>query len=106
MHQEGKIIGYATNNIAEYTAVLKSLEYVLRKLSSKNKERIEIITDSLLIASQLAGKFKIKNPGLKEIFDQIKNLEIKLGLVSYKNVPRSQNYLADRLANIALDRAL
>lgn len=103
LHEEGKRIGVTTNNIAEYTAVLKSLEYVKNRYSYKAPHKIEVISDSQLIAQQLAGNWKIKNAGLKKIFDQIKMMEFDLGHVSYRNVPREQNFIADRLANKALD---
>lgn len=103
LHEEGKTIGITTNNIAEYTAVLKSLEYIKNKYSHKAPHKIEVVSDSQLIAQQLSGKWKIKNPGLKKIFDQIKMMEFDLGQVSYRNVPRAQNFIADRLANKALD---
>lgn len=104
LHQEGKAIGIATNNIAEYTAVLEALKYVLVNFSHKAPHHIEVVSDSQLIAQQLAGRFKIKNLNLKIIFDQIKAMEINLGQISYRNVPRAQNFLADRLANQALDK--
>lgn len=106
LHEEGKAIGVATNNIAEYTAVLKSLEYIKNRYFQKGPHTIEVISDSQLIAQQLAGNWKIKNSGLRNIFEQIKILEFDLGQVSYRNVPRAQNFIADRLANKALDESL
>lgn len=106
LHEEGKAIGVATNNIAEYTAVLKSLEYIKNRYSLKGPHIIEVVSDAQLIAQQLAGNWRIKNPGLKNIFEQIKMLEFDLGRVSYRNVPREQNFIADRLANQALDKEL
>ncbi len=103
LHEEGKAIGRATNNIAEYMAVFSALEYINKRWSKRSPHKIEIVTDSLLIASQLAGKFKIKNPELKKIYDKIKFMEFDLGAVFYRNVPREQNFIADRLANMALD---
>jgi ribonuclease HI len=105
LHQEGKTIGVDTNNVAEYSAVLNGLRYVVEHYSAKAPHTIEIVTDSRLVASQLSGKFKIKNENLKKIFDLIKSMEFDLGVVSYRNVPREQNFLADRMANIALDNA-
>lgn len=104
LHQQGQPIGRATNNIAEYTAVLKALQYIKDHYAAKGPHQIEIITDSQLIASQLAGLFKLKSTHLKQLFDQIKSLEFEVGLVSYRNVPRAQNFIADRLANLALDQ--
>ncbi len=106
LHQEGKTIGVTTNNVAEYTAVLESLRYIKKNFSDKHPHSIQVITDSQLIAQQLAGKFKIKSLHLKELFDLVKSLESELGKISYRNVPRAENYLADRLANQALDQKL
>ncbi len=104
LHEHGEAIGIATNNVAEYQAVLSAFEYVLEKWKNGAPHNIELITDSQLIASQLSGKYKIKNQNLKILFDQIKGLEFDLGRVEYRNVPRSQNSMADRMANLALDR--
>lgn len=103
LHQEGAKIGIATNNIAEYSAVLKSLEYIHKYFFKKAPHNIEVISDSELIVRQLSGLYKIKNPGLLTIFVKIKDLEEKLGEINYKSVPREKNFIADRLANIALD---
>lgn len=104
LHQESKRIGIATNNIAEYTAVLKALEYVKKHYSGSSSHQIELISDSLLLTKQLSGLFKIKNLKLKEIFLQIKILEMELGAISYKHTRRENNLIADRLANLALDK--
>jgi ribonuclease HI len=105
-HQEGKTIGVTTNNVAEYTAVLESLKYIKHNFTHKAPHVIEVITDSQLIASQLSGRFKIKSLHLKEYLTQIKQLEQGLGEISYRNVPRAQNFIADKLANMALDKKL
>jgi ribonuclease H / adenosylcobalamin/alpha-ribazole phosphatase len=104
LHQEGEKIGINTNNVAEYTAVLKALEYVKNNYSHKGPHQIEVVADSLLIVSQLSGKYKLKSPHLKIIFDQIKILEMEVGSVTYRHVLRANNFLADRLANQALDK--
>ena len=104
LHQEGKVLLNGTNNIAEYMAVYAALEYVKNHFSKKAPHKIEIICDSQLIAKQLSGSYKVKNPSLKEIYKKIKHLEEVLGNVSYKNVPRAENFIADKLANLALDK--
>lgn len=104
LHQEGAKIGSSTNNTAEYIAVLKSLEYIKNHYLQKGPHQIEIVTDSQLISSQLKGIYKLKSPHLKILFDQIKTLEFEVGTVSYRHVPRNQNFIADRLANKALDQ--
>ncbi|MBI2021451.1 ribonuclease HI family protein [Candidatus Daviesbacteria bacterium] len=106
LHQESKKIGLATNNIAEYTAVLFSLKYLKDHYVHKAPHQVQVLSDSKLITEQLKGNFKIKNLKLKEIYQKIKILEFELGMVFYKHVPRSKNFLADRLANKALDERI
>lgn len=104
VHQEGELIGETTNNVAEYTAVLKAFEYVNARFSGQGPHKIEVVADSRLIIEQLAGRFKIKSVRLKEIFDKIKALEEDLGKVFYRSVPREENFIADRLANLPFER--
>lgn len=103
LHQEGKVIGQTTNNIAEYTAVKEALIYVAEYLAKKAPHEIQLLTDSQLVANQLKGLFKIKNESLKEMINQIKELEARVGRVSYQYIPREKNFIADRLCNLALD---
>lgn len=102
-HQEGKTIGFATNNIAEYTAVLSAFEYIKDHFSHKAPHKITLLADSKLVVEQLSGRYKIKSPTLKVLLDKIKILEMDLGWVEYKHVYREHNFIADRLANKALD---
>lgn len=106
LYEEGGYIGIATNNVAEYTAVLSALKYVQEKYGNLAPLDIRFFMDSNLVAQQLSGRFKIKNQGLKVIIDQIKVVEMMLGLISYSHVPRERNKIADRLANQALDSRL
>lgn len=101
LHEEGKYIGVATNNFAEYSAVLSSLKYVKKHLPKASG--IAFYMDSKLVVEQLSGRFKIKSPNLKPLISEIKLLESKLGSVAYKHIPRSLNFDADSLANKALD---
>lgn len=103
LHQEGKTLGINTNNFAEYTAILEAIKYVVDHYSAKGPHQIEVRCDSLLAAQQLLGNYKIKNPVLKELYYQIKALEMDAGVVSYQHIPREENFVPDRLANIALD---
>ena len=96
-------LGIATNNIAEYKAVQLSLEALLKDFSDKLPCDVEFQGDSMLIMSQLSGKFKIKNEGLREICLKIKEIEPKVGRVTYSYTPRINNSIADSLANKALD---
>lgn len=101
VYEEGKYIGVTTNNVAEYTAVLEAFKYLKKKY--EEKLQVNLFADSRLVVEQLSGRFKIKNPNLKILFDQIKILEMEIGSVSYAHIPREKNLKADSLANKALD---
>lgn len=104
--QDGEYIGVATNNVAEYHAVIYAFVRLTRDFSKFLPAEVEFVMDSQLIANQLAGKFKIKNEGLRELYDQAKRLEERVGKVTYTYTPRANNFLADKLANMALDAQL
>lgn len=100
--QEGQCIGIATNNVAEYTGVVKSLEWVVDHITGLTS--IEIILDSELIARQMTGIYKVKNEQLRNYYLRIKRLEQTIGVqIRYTSAPRNQNKDADRLVNLALD---
>jgi probable phosphoglycerate mutase len=103
LRQEGKVLGITTNNVAEYTGVLAAYQYIAKKWAKEDLLKIELRADSRLVIEQLAGRFKIKSPHLLEIFKKIKQIEAQLGVITYKHVPRAENFIADRLANQALD---
>ena len=101
-------IGETTNNVAEYTAVIRSLEVLLeRKIYS---QKLKYILDSELIVRQIVGKYKVKLPHLKtlrqRVVDLVKDLREKgqIELMTFVNVPREQNKEADKLVNEALDK--
>jgi ribonuclease HI len=102
LYKEGKYIGQTTNNVAEYRAVLAALQYVKDHLGAVS-QGVELLADSKLVAEQLSGRYKIKAAHLKPIIEKIKVLSIEVGGVSYGHIPRSQNSVADSLANQALD---
>ena len=102
LHEEGEYIGETTNNVAEYTAVLKALKWVRSKFKSGGVQ-ISVFADSKLVAEQLSGRFKVKSAHLKLIIEKIKILGMELGGVIYNHIPREKNTEADRLANKALD---
>lgn len=104
LHEEGERIGVTTNNVAEYTAVIKAFEYIIKRFFRKAPHKIEVIADSKLLVEQLSGRFKIKSPNLRPLFEKIKIMEFDLGHVNYKSVPREENFIADRLANRAFEK--
>jgi len=98
-------IGEATNNEAEYRAVIFALKKV-KQLFGKKKVRdleIEINSDSELLVSQLRGLYKILEPRIGELFLKVWNLKIDFKNVIFNLIPRGRNKTADKLVNEALD---
>lgn len=93
-------IGKATNNVAEYTALV----IAIKRAQKYEPEEIECRLDSELVVKQLKGEYKVKEAGMKELFSQIKDL-IFFKNVTFNHVRREQNKLADKLVNEALDEA-
>ncbi|MBI3442825.1 MAG: ribonuclease HI family protein [Candidatus Sungbacteria bacterium] len=101
----GKAVGIATNNEAEYGAVIFALEKV-RALFGKEKIKemqCEVRMDSELVMRQLNGKYKIEQEHLFPLFIKVWNLRVDFGRLAFAHVPREQNREADRLVNQALD---
>lgn len=102
----GEEIGIKTNNEAEYEAIIFALKK-LKQLISKDKTKkagVEIRLDSELVASQLNGKFKIKEKNLVPLFIKVWNLKTDFKNISFRQIPREKNREADRLANEALNQ--
>lgn len=101
----GKKIGVATNNVAEYKAVIAAFSWIAKnKEKIKDDSEIRFFLDSKLVVSQLNGVFKIKNPGLRGLLFEIREKEAEANVpISYFYVPREENKNADRLVNRALD---
>lgn len=93
-------IGTATNNVAEYCALIFALQEAL----IMRVQELEVFTDSELVARQFNGEYKIKEAGLRPLFLIAKNLTRGFKDVRLGHVPRSENKLADREANRALDQ--
>jgi len=104
--KEGFYLGKATNNVAEYQAVLKALDWLLaHREKIKEIEKITFSLDSKLVVSQLNGQFKIKARNLLPLVLAIKQKENSLGVpVSYSYIPRFKNKAADLLVNQTLDQ--
>lgn len=105
--QISRKIGEATNNVAEYQAVVAALAYLRENLpngSFHRAEKIAFFLDSTLVVNQLNGIFRVKEPRLREFLLRIRTLEQEVGAsISYTSVPREKNTEADRLVNEALD---
>jgi ribonuclease H / adenosylcobalamin/alpha-ribazole phosphatase len=95
----GETIGTATNNVAEYRALVAGLE----KAQELQVDAVEVVSDSELLVKQMRGEYKVKNEALRELSIQAAQLARQIGNVSYTAVRREHNELADRLVNEALD---
>jgi len=103
--QFNQSIGIATNNDAEYQALIYALEEIKKqkeKLANDFKvEKIEFYSDSRLLVNQVKGFFKVKNGKIKEYILKIRSLEQEINLpIFYHQIPREKNKEADRLVNI------
>lgn len=97
--QVAKGIGWATNNVAEYTALLEGLNLAL----SRGVKDLLVVSDSTLLVEQMKGRFKVKHKGLKPLNQHASDLVHRFTKVVFKSVPREQNGDADRLANRGID---
>ena len=95
-----KCIGMATNNIAEYTAVI----YALQEALILKAEKVVIHTDSELLFKQVKGLYKVKHENIKPLFEQIQHLATGFKGFGIKHIPREQNKEADNLAKQAIKK--
>jgi ribonuclease H / adenosylcobalamin/alpha-ribazole phosphatase len=95
----GEAIGVATNNVAEYRALVEGL----RKAVEVGIDELEVVSDSELLVHQMRGEWKVKNDALRLLWDEAQDLADRIGKVRYTAVRREHNELADRLVNEALD---
>lgn len=111
---DSKYIGEATNNIAEYSAILDCLTTMQKNIAKSGLKvaKISCHLDSELAVKQLIGVYKIKNPVLQKLHTEVHKLLLKYfgkdtdTVVEFIHVPREQNKFADKLVNIALDAKL
>ena len=94
-------IGEATNNVAEYRALLLGLE-LAKELGAR---QVEVVNDSELVARQIGGEYKVKNAALKPLFLETMRALREFERWSVRNVRREQNERADELVNLELDAA-
>jgi ribonuclease HI len=98
----GEGIGTATNNVAEYRAVLEGL----RRARDLGATEVLVRSDSKLLVEQLSGRFRVKNPTLIRMHGEVRALMREFDEVRFEHVPREFNRDADRLANMGVDRWL
>src|SRR5579863_5185484 len=95
----GKYIGRATNNVAEYYALIAALDYA----AAHGIKRLRVLSDSQLIVNQIKGLYKVKHPDLRPLHERAKKQAATLEAFTIQYIPREQNGDADAAANAALD---
>jgi ribonuclease HI len=101
LEARGTAIGVATNNVAEYRALVDGL----RRASELGVGELEVVSDSELLVKQMRGEYRVKNEALRVLHREASALAEQIGRVTFTAVRREQNELADRLVNEALDSA-
>ena len=95
-----EFLGIQTNNFAEYSGLLATLDFAL----GHGYQRLRVISDSELMVKQVQGKYKVKSPGLRPLYEQAKQKIARLEGFEIVHALRHKNKDADRLANDAMDR--
>ncbi len=98
--EAARYLGEATNNVAEYRALILGLE-LARELGASE---VELRADSELVIRQMTGEYRVRNVRLQELHRQAQALEQAFRSVGYVHIRREQNRAADRLANLAIDQ--
>ena len=94
-----KYIGTATNNVAEYTALI----YAVQEALIRGYRDVVVKTDSELLAKQLSGEYKVRDETLRSYWDQYHHLKQGFATLRVEHIPREQNTTADRLAAEAIE---
>jgi len=104
----GKRIGEATNNTAEYKAVLEALAWLIEnKQNLQENAKIAFFLDSQLVYSQIKGIFKVKSESIRELIFTVREKQAQLALpLEWNHIPREKNKMADEMVNLALDNLL
>jgi ribonuclease HI len=97
-----EFLGIRTNNYAEYSGLLASLQYAL----DHHHRRLRVVSDSELMVKQIQGKYKVNSPDLRPLWQEAKNRIAKLEAFEISHALRHKNKDADRLANEAMDRGM
>jgi probable phosphoglycerate mutase len=97
-----EFLGIQTNNFAEYSGLLASLDFAL----AHGHPRLRVISDSELMVKQIQGKYQVKSPGLRPLYEQAKKKIAQLKDFEIVHALRHKNKDADRLANLAMDRGM
>ena len=104
IYNESRFLGKATNNVAEYNAVLMAYKWLANYSDKKRYSKIIFFLDSQLVVKQLSGLYKIKSKNLKPLIISIKKMEDNLKInIFYNFIPRNKNHRTDFLVNKILD---
>lgn len=95
-------LGKATNNVAEYSALLAALAWALQE----GRARLRVVADSELLVKQIQGRYKVASPDLRPLYEEAKRRIARLDMFRIEHVLRGKNQRADRLANLAMDRGM
>ncbi len=99
IHQAGLFLGRATNNVAEYQGLLAAM----RKAAELKAAEVEVISDSELLVRQMNGQYRVRNAGLKPLFEEAQALRKRFPAFSIRHVRREENSAADKLVNRAIN---
>ena len=97
-----EFLGIQTNNFAEYSGLLAVLDYALKH----GHRKLKVVSDSELMVKQIQGKYQVKSPGLKPLYEEARRRIAKLEKFEISHALRHKNKDADRLANEAMDRGM
>ena len=97
-----RYLGHRTNNYAEYTGLLAALEYTL----GQGYKVLKVVSDSELMVRQIQGRYKVRSPGLLDLYQQARSLIARLDWFQMEHVRREKNREADELANHAMDEGM
>jgi len=89
----------ATNNVAEYTAVIKALEYLI--FTGKNNYKVTVYSDSQLLIRQLNGVYEVRSRNIIPLYDYINKLRLNFKRLRFRWIPREENEEADKLSKKA-----
>jgi ribonuclease HI len=107
LYQESKFLGIKTNNEAEYMGLIAALTWLSQNHSALSIQSYAVFSDSQLMVRQVQGKYKVKAPHLRPLHQAVLSLITQIHLpYKFQDVLRESNELADKLANIAMDRRL
>ena len=95
-------LGKATNNVAEYSALLAALDWALQS----GRRRLRVVGDSELLVKQMQGRYKVNSPDLRPLYEEAKRRVAQLDMFRIEHVLRGKNQKADRLANLAMDKGM